>query len=172
LTPQAPLTKEAILQALPYARPMRFISDILELDADHIVSAYTWTDEDCEGHFRDEPVVPGVKIVEQAAQTGCVAWGLYHLSLSSGFTSADMAGSAGLFSSIERGTFRRALRPGQESLARAEFGEEGFFRANKIVSEVVVTARGGRLDGEEVFRGLLAGIWVPRASLDTQGDAS
>jgi 3-hydroxyacyl-[acyl-carrier-protein] dehydratase len=166
----APLSKDEILKALPYERPMRFISDILELDRDHIVSTYTWTDEDCEGHFRDEPVVPGVKIVEQAAQTGCVAWGLYHLSLARRLD--EMAASAGLFSSIERGTFRRALRPGQESLARADFGEEGFFRANKIVSEVVVTARGGRLDGEEVFRGLLSGVWVPRASLDAQGDAS
>lgn len=162
-----PLSKEAILQALPYDRPMRFISEILELDADHIVSSYTWTAEDCAGHLRNEPIVPGVKIVEQAAQTGCVAWGLYHLSRTAPVE--EMGGSVGLFSSIERASFRQALRPGQDSIARAEFGDEGFFRANKIVSEVVVTARGGRLDGEEVFRGLISGVWIPRATLDGEG---
>jgi 3-hydroxyacyl-[acyl-carrier-protein] dehydratase len=155
-----PLSPQQILQALPYDPPMRFVSEILEVDERHIVASYTWKDEDCAGHFRNEPVVPGVKILECAAQTGCVAWGLYHLSLSRSLE--EIAGYVGLFSSIEHGVFRRVLRPGQTVRAVASFGEEGYFRGNKIVSEVVVESAGGSRDGEEVFQGRLAGLWLPR----------
>jgi hypothetical protein len=46
------------------------------------------------------------------------------------------------------------------------FGEEGYFRRNKILSEVSVSYLGGRFDGEEIFRGLIAGVWVPRELVD------
>ena len=157
----SPLSPEQILRALPYDPPMRFVSEILEVDDRHIVASYTWKDEDCAGHFRHEPVVPGVKILESAAQTGCVAWGLYHLSLT--LSLEEIAGYVGLFSSIERGVFRRVLRPGQAVRMVASFGEEGYFRGNKIVSEVVVESADGSREGEEVFSGRLAGLWLPRA---------
>lgn len=159
-----PLSRTALLAKLPYEPPMRFVTEIREVDADHIVGCYGWTEEDCAGHFRDNLIVPGVKILECAAQTGCVAWGLYHLSRS--VAPEEIAEYVGLFTSVERAVFKRTVRPRQLVRVEASFGEDGYFRGNKIVCEVVVRCEGGPCDGEEVFRGVLAGMWVPRAQID------
>jgi 3-hydroxyacyl-[acyl-carrier-protein] dehydratase len=128
------ISKEKILELIPHRPPMRFISDILELDDQHLVSIYTWTLEDCAGHFPDFPVVPGVKIIESAAQAGCVAFGLYHLLKNNdGFMAPDQMG---VFTSIESGTFKEMVRPGDTVAMHAEFGEGGYFRSPKICVEV------------------------------------
>ena len=37
------LSATAVLELVPQRRPMRFLSEILELDSEHILAAYTWT---------------------------------------------------------------------------------------------------------------------------------
>jgi len=156
-----PLTAKEILDLIPHRRPMRFISEIVELDAEHIVARYTWTVEDCAGHFPDYPIVPGVKIIECAAQAGCVAWGLYHLSMIRPVE--EIRHCVGCFTSVDEASFKRALRPGDRVEARAEFGGEGFFRGNKICAEAMIRLADG---GDEVFSGRLSGIWMPRATAE------
>jgi 3-hydroxyacyl-[acyl-carrier-protein] dehydratase len=152
------ISKERILELIPHRPPMRFISDILELDDQHLVSIYTWTLEDCAGHFPDFPVVPGVKIIESAAQAGCVAFGLYHLLKNNdGFMAPDQMG---VFTSIESGTFKEMVRPGDTVAMHAEFGEEGYFRSPKICVEVHAVFQNGKMAGEEIFHGQLSGMWI------------
>jgi 3-hydroxyacyl-[acyl-carrier-protein] dehydratase len=162
-----PLSPAAVLALVPHRPPIRFLSEILELDAERIRASYTWTEEDCEGHFREFKVVPGVKIIEFAAQAGCVAWGIYHLSRT--VPADEIRHYIGLFTRVEDGALMRVVRPGCRVEAEATFGESGFFRGNKIVSEVTVRFSGGPDDGDEVFRGRLHGVWVPRASLEGGG---
>lgn len=159
-----PLSPSAVLELVPHRRPIRFLSEILELNAERIRAAYTWTEEDCGGHFREFKVVPGVKIIEFAAQTGCVAWGIYHLSRQ--VPADEIRQYIGLFTHIEDGALKRVVRPGDRLVAEAFFGQKGFFRGNKITAEVVVRFAEGPEEGEEVFRGVLSGMWVPRASLE------
>ena len=48
------LTPAQILALVPQRQPMRFIDEIVEVDADHIVGNYTWKSEDCAGYSADD----------------------------------------------------------------------------------------------------------------------
>jgi 3-hydroxymyristoyl/3-hydroxydecanoyl-(acyl carrier protein) dehydratase len=141
---------------------MRFIDEILEMDVDHILAVYTWKPEDCAGHFPGNPVVPGVKLIEMAAQVGNVAWGIYHMALQT--SPEEILRMVGFFTEIERGTFKKIVRPGDKVAAMAVFGEDGYFRGNKMVSHIEIQFSGGPKDAEEIFSGQTSGMWVPRDS--------
>lgn len=108
-----------ILALLPHRAPMLMVDRVLELGEDgcralkHISHA-----EPCfRGHFPNDPIFPGVLIVEALAQT-CALW------LSSG-------GEGGLpiFAGIASAVFRRKVRPGDALVLSARLISErkGFY---------------------------------------------
>lgn len=74
--PQAPalLDVREIMTVLPHRQPFLLIDKIIELSSNHVVGVKNVTMNEfwTVGHFPDEPIMPGVLIVEAMAQTGGV----------------------------------------------------------------------------------------------------
>ena len=76
------MTFQEIISKLPYQKPFLFVDEILEVDENGISGAYTF-DENLnfyKGHFKDNPVTPGVILTETMAQIGLVCFGIYLIS--------------------------------------------------------------------------------------------
>lgn len=70
-----------ILSKLPYTAPFLFVDEISEVSENHIVGHYTFKKEEYfyKGHFINNPVTPGVILVETMGQIGVVAFGIFLL---------------------------------------------------------------------------------------------
>lgn len=75
---------EELIDKLPYQHPFLFVDEILSVDENHISGTFTFNAKHdfYKGHFKNNPVTPGVILTETAAQIGVVALGIYLLSQS------------------------------------------------------------------------------------------
>ena len=74
-------TKE-ILSKLPYSEPFLFVDELLHVDENGAVGCFTF-DENLafyKGHFKDNPITPGVILTETMAQIGLVCLGIFLLN--------------------------------------------------------------------------------------------
>jgi 3-hydroxyacyl-[acyl-carrier-protein] dehydratase len=155
------LTPAEVLKLLPQRRPCRFVDEIIELDSSHVLTKYTWLEEDCAGHFPGNPVVPGVKMIEMASQSAIVAWGLYLKGARDGALDA-------YFTAVDPILFKKSVRPGDTAVCRASFGKDGAYEDGKIVADVELKFLGGPKDGETILAGKITGVWVPKDSENLQ----
>ncbi|HAZ07166.1 MAG TPA: hypothetical protein DCZ01_01285 [Elusimicrobia bacterium] len=146
-----PLSASEVLKLLPRRAPALFIDDILELSETRIVSKYTWKDEDCNGHFPGNPVVPGIKLIEMAAQTGLVSQAIRMLD------AADCT-----LTRVEMGSFKKMVQPGDTVVCTARPAAPGGSPDAELTAEVAVRFLGGPQDGETAFTGVISGRWMPR----------
>lgn len=75
------MKKEQIIQVLPYQKPFLFVDGIDAISVDEITGHYTFKKDESfyEGHFKNNPVTPGVILTECMAQIGLVCLGIYIL---------------------------------------------------------------------------------------------
>lgn len=76
------MTNIEIISKLPYSKPFLFVDELLYVDENRVEGTYTF-DENLDfykGHFKDNPITPGVILTEVMAQIGLVCLGIYLLN--------------------------------------------------------------------------------------------
>jgi 3-hydroxyacyl-[acyl-carrier-protein] dehydratase len=71
-----------IIAKLPYEKPFLFVDELLHIDENGVKGTYTFSlgSEFYKGHFKNNPVTPGVILTETMAQIGVVCLGIYLLA--------------------------------------------------------------------------------------------
>ena len=76
------MRKEEIIPKLPYSKPFLFVDEIIRVDENGVEGTFTF-DENLDfyaGHFKENPVTPGVILTEVMAQIGLVCFGIFLLN--------------------------------------------------------------------------------------------
>lgn len=75
------MNKQQIIKLLPYQKPFLFVDGIDAISENGITGHYTFKEDESfyEGHFKNNPITPGVILTECMAQIGLVCLGIYLL---------------------------------------------------------------------------------------------
>ena len=70
-----------IIKNLPYQTPFLFVDALTEISEKGIIGNYTFKENAFfyQGHFKENPITPGVLLTETMAQIGVVCLGVYLL---------------------------------------------------------------------------------------------
>ena len=72
---------ETIIQLLPYQAPFLFVEELTCISENGAEGYYTFKNDEYfyQGHFKNNPITPGVILTEVMAQIGLVCLGIYLL---------------------------------------------------------------------------------------------
>lgn len=135
------LEREAIEALIPHRPPFLFVDRILDYEEGVQLRAemtFTGTEEFFRGHFPQEAVVPGVLLIETAAQASCVLTMLTPANRDRLF----------LFGSVDRFRFLRPVLPGQRLLVEIE--------VLKAEEDSGIAACALSVDGQRVAKGRIS----------------
>lgn len=137
-----------ILNKLPYTKPFLFVDELLHIDENGVEGRFTFSaDLDFyKGHFKDNPVTPGVILTEVMAQIGVVCLGIYLLG--NDFNSKSKVALTS--SEIEY------LKPVYPNETVTVISEKVYFRFGKLKCKVKML----NANKEEVCHGTIAGMIV------------
>ena len=70
-----------IIKLLPYTKPFLFVDELTEISENGISGNYTFQENEFfyKGHFKENPITPGVILTETMAQIGVVCLGIFLL---------------------------------------------------------------------------------------------
>ena len=142
------MTNEEIVSKLPYSKPFLFVDEITAINGNGVEGTYTF-DENLDfykGHFKNNPVTPGVILTEVMAQIGVVCLGIF-------LTNDTFTKSTAIALTSAEVEFLKPVYP-QEKVT--VISEKIYFRFGKLKCKI--TMRNEK--GETVCSGILAGMIV------------
>ncbi len=139
---------QLILNKLPYSKPFLFVDELVRIDENGVEGNFTFSEDLAfyEGHFRNNPITPGVILIETMAQIGLVCLGIY--------LTIDEKPSEIAFTSSEV-EFLKPVYPNEKVTV---ISEKIYFRFGKLKCKVKLV----NSKNEEVCSGTLAGIIIAK----------
>ena len=144
------MDRSKIIARLPYSKPFLFVDEIINIDENGVEGNYTF-DGDAyfyQGHFKDNPVTPGVILTEVMAQIGLVCLGIFLLDSELKFEVAIALTSTDI-------EFLRPVYPNERVTV---ISQKNYFRFGKLKCHVKMTNE----QGAEVCSGTIAGMIVSK----------
>lgn len=137
-----------ILKRLPYQKPFLFVDNLLEVNEHGVTGSYNFNKglDFYKGHFKGNPITPGVILTECCAQIGLVCLGIYLVG-EEDFKNSNIL--IGLSSSEME--FLKPVLPGETVTV---VSKKTYFRFNKLKCEVKMYDEQRDL----VCRGTLSGM--------------
>ena len=138
------MTKAEIITKLPYSKPFLFVDEILAINENGVEGTFTFDSklDFYKGHFKNNPVTPGVILTETMAQIGLVCLGIYLNEgkeiQNIGFTSSEVE-------------FLKPVYPNEKVTV---ISEKIYYRFGKLKCKVKMFNE----NKEEVCSGTLAGM--------------
>jgi len=142
------LNYKNILEKLPYSSPFLFVDELLKVDEKSAEGIYTFPEVAFfyKGHFKNNPVTPGVILTECMAQIGVVCLGIFLLE-----NDKNTSTNIKLALSSSEVDFYLPVFPGETVKV---ISEKLFYRFNKLKCEVRMYNKDDKL----ICRGKIAGM--------------
>jgi 3-hydroxyacyl-[acyl-carrier-protein] dehydratase len=139
---------KSILASLPYSKPFLFVDEILHLDENSCSGRYSFTGKELfyEGHFKDNPVTPGVILTECMGQIGLVCLGLFLVR------EASKQNAVVALASTEIDFFLPVF-PGETV---SVYSEKIYFRFNKLKCKVRMENSKNKIVASGIISGMLS----------------
>ncbi|MDF4222168.1 hydroxymyristoyl-ACP dehydratase [Maribacter sp. M208] len=140
-------TYDWILNKLPYSDPFLFVHEILDINDTMVEGSYRFSPklDFYQGHFKNDPITPGVILTECCAQIGLVCLGIYLLGQKTKLENFTIGMSS---SQME---FLLPVLPGERVRVVSNLI---YFRFQKLKCEVIMYNEDDKL----VCKGILAGM--------------
>lgn len=145
--PKFILDYAGVLNLLPHRYPFLFVDGIIQFEKAKSITGQknvSFNEPFFNGHFPDEPVMPGVLQIEALAQVSCI---LVSLSFPE-----ESAGKRPAFAGIDEAKFRKPVRPGHVLTLIGEL--EKYRRGFAIVKSRI------EIDGEIITEAIIKASMV------------
>ena len=134
-----------ILEKLPYSKPFLFVDELLSIDENGVTGTFTF-DENLDfykGHFKNNPITPGVILTECMAQIGLVCLGIYLIK--------NLTENSKVALSLTEIEFLKPVFPNEKVIV---ISEKIYFRFNKLKCKVLMKNQ----KDEIVCEGIISGF--------------